>query len=78
MSKHLDVTDFESTHPNLDLLKTLGTGDWKIELYYDRDSNEYFSKGPFARWDAICYVKLEKVKSKEDAEQWVKQMRANM
>lgn len=78
MSKHLDVTEFESNHPNIDLLETLGTGDWRIELYLDKDSNEYFSKGPFGRWDAICYVKLDKVKSKEGAKNWVEEMKANM
>ena len=74
MTDHIDVTQFESTHMNVTLVKTIGSGPGKIELFEDGDTGDYFAKGPFARWDAICYVHLEKVKSKEDVAVWIKQM----
>ena len=78
MTDYLDVTSFESTHKNLKLIKTIGDGPWKVELYSDGSTGNFYAKGPFARWDSITYVFLEKVKSKEDVDNWIKQMEDNM
>ena len=78
MSEHLDVAKFEASHPNIDLISTIGSGEWRIELYLNRDNKRYYAKGPFARWDGICYVLLDKVLTDEDASKWVQQMNAQM
>ena len=78
MSKHIDVDQFEAQHPNIQLIESLGEGEWKIELYLDQDTVNYYAKGPFARWDAICYVYLSKLKSSEDVPGWLEQMKKNM
>ena len=58
MSKRLDVAEFKSIHLKIDLMETLGTGDWRIELYHDKDSNENFSKGPFDYVDKRPYLSV--------------------
>jgi hypothetical protein len=74
MTDHLDVAEFESSHQSLKLIRTIGNGPWKIELYLDTISDHYYAKGPFARWDAVCYVFLDKVRSQEDVDLWITQL----
>lgn len=77
MTDHFDVEHFESSHKSLKLIWTIGNGSWKIELYLDAITGHYYAKGPFVRWDAVCYVFLDKVRSQEDVDLWITQMEGN-
>lgn len=77
MNEHLDVKIFESNNTNIQLISTIGSGEWKVELYLNKDDDRYYAKGPFARWDSICYVLLEKITTAQEAEEWIEKMKSN-
>ncbi len=41
------------------------SGSWTLELHYDPDSGLYLEKGPYGRWDAMCFWILE-IEKEED------------
>ena len=68
-----DVQSFESKHRNLILVTTIGEGPWKIELFLNPDDGFHYAKGPFSRWDSICYVKLS-FQDQNHRDAWIKKM----
>jgi hypothetical protein len=52
----IDAEKFEKDNKNLELIHSDEVGSWAVSLYYNKDDGHYYMKGPFARWDAICYI----------------------
>lgn len=73
MMDTIDAKSFEAANKKIQLIQTVGDGPWQIEVYYNSDDGYHYAKGPFARWDAICYVKLP-FTDKEKIDDWIKKM----
>jgi hypothetical protein len=72
---YIDVTKFESEHQNLELLDKFGEGEREISIFLNKDDGKYYCKGAFARWDSICYIKLNTISSPEALKDWIEKMK---
>jgi hypothetical protein len=73
---YLDVTKFESENINLELIEKWGEGESEISVFVNKDDGHYYCKGPFARYESICYIDLHSISSPEALQDWIQQMKS--
>lgn len=74
-TKYIDKVEFESLNKNLKLIFSEGNKNWDIQLFLNEDNGKYFTKGPYGRWDSICYVELG-LKTDEEIQEWIKNIKS--
>ena len=73
---YLDKAVFESTDRKLKVIYSEGENDWDIQLFLSQESGKYYAKGPFGRWDTVCYVELGE-KTQEEINEWIENIKNN-
>ena len=69
-TKYLDRHEFESLNTKLTLVFSEGDQEWDIQLFFNEEDGKYYAKGPYGRWDAVCYVELG-VKTDKEISEWI-------
>lgn len=64
--------DIENSHGPLKLIALIGNvcDERALSLFYSSKSNIFLEKGPFARWDMICF-RVSRVENFEDVKVWL-------
>ena len=69
----IDAKAFEARSKNIRMIRSFGEKPWQIEIYFNEDDGSHYAKGPFGRWDAVCYIKLPS-NDQKDIEEWIGKM----
>lgn len=77
VGQQFDVKDFEKKFPNLRLIAKFAQGSTEISLHHLGELNVYLEKGPYARWDAVCYEVCE-VKDHQGEQDWIENLTKTM
>ncbi len=64
MNKALNFKKIETKILNQREIYFSGFGDsWDVQIYFNGEDGHYYLKGPFGRWDGICYNDLGGLRS---------------
>ena len=71
MKKEITFEEFEKNILNQSEIYFSGFGDsWDVAIYYNQRDGHYYLKGPFGRWDQICYYDLGPL-TKSELQVWI-------
>lgn len=71
MTKVIDYNYFESKTSNQKEIYFSGFGNaWDVQIVYNSLDRHYYLKGPFGRFDAICYYDLGPI-SELEIRSWI-------
>jgi hypothetical protein len=73
-TKYLDKVEFEFLNKKLNLVFSEGDKDWDIQLFFNEEDGKYYTRGPYGRWDSVCYVELG-IKTDEEVKEWIKNIK---
>lgn len=72
--EQFDLETFEENN-ELELIEVYGEGPWSVSTFFNRTDGYFYIKGPLARWDSICYQKLNTIRTRNDLALWVEKMK---
>lgn len=69
--KQIGIKELEKHGAKLAVIESYGD----ITLVFNESDGIYYAKGPFARWDADCYLKLDFLKTREEVASWFEKLK---